>query len=219
MAVTATPPSYADLELHLLQQHRLPAPPPPSAVACPVALRFTLPGSDVAPDLLGGRLPTAAFDFAALRTLALDPAAYGRALGHMLFADPDLLSAWREARTMAHAQHLGLRLRLRLPLDSPPLHALLWETLWVPGEPSPLAQSDHLLFSRYLESRDRTPLSPPPAGGLAALVVAANPHDLAQRNLALIDAAGEIARARAALEPAIAVQTLNPGEHATLDCP
>ena len=208
MAVTTSIPPYADLELQLL---------PPTAGACPITLRFALPGSDTAPDLLRDRLPLVAFDLAALRRLALDADAYGRALGAMLFADPDLLGAWREARGMALVQGGGLRLRLRLPPAAPTLHALHWETLWVPGEPGCLAQSDHLLFSRYLESTDRTPVTPRSLQGLTTLVVAANPHDLAQKNLAPVDVVGEIARARVALEPSIPVTTLAPGEHATLD--
>lgn len=156
--------------------------------------RFTSPNHDV---LAAADAPVA-LDHAALQALSLDPAGYGRQLSAALFADPQLRAAWQQARAVA--QQLGvLRLRLRLDAGAPALHALRWELLRDPEDDTPLALSERVLLSRYLESRDFTPLAIPLRPALHALVIVANPTNLATFGLAELDVEGEVGRARTAL--------------------
>jgi hypothetical protein len=156
--------------------------------------RFTSPAHDVLP---AANVPIA-FDLPGLQALGLDPDAYGRQLSAALFADPRLRAAWQQAR--AAAQQLGaLRLRLRLDSDAPDLHDLRWELLRDPENHEPLALSERVRLSRYLESRDFSPLTIPLRPELRALVVIASPSDLVRFQLTEIDVDGEVARAQAAL--------------------
>lgn len=156
--------------------------------------RFTSPNHDV---LAAADVPIA-LDHAALRALNLDPAAYGRQLTASLFAEPQLRAAWQQARAVA--QQLGaLRLRVRLDAGAPDLHALRWELLRDPEDDTPLALSERVRLSRYLESRDFTPLAIPIRPELRALVIVANPTNLAAYKLAEVDVEGEVGRARTAL--------------------
>jgi formylglycine-generating enzyme required for sulfatase activity len=198
----------ADLELELTGL-------PDDPTSHRVALRLRLPESDVDLDLLKGRAPVARFAVESLLERQANAANYGATLGEMLLADADLLAAWREARGIAHSRGQRLRLRLCLGSGAEALHTLRWEALRIPGESGFLAQSDDLLFSRYLPSRDRRPVTATPVGQVQALVVVANPSGLGAQ-LAPVDVEGELRRARAALGD-IALRTLAPGERATLN--
>ena len=83
----------------------------------------------------------------------------------------------------------------------------------------PIATSGNLLFSRYLSSQYLAPLGPRPRRDLRALVVVANPMNLAEYQLAAIDTAAELARVRKCLEPipAEVLTQLDRGVRATLD--
>ena len=155
--------------------------------------RFTSPAHDV----LVADVPVV-FDHAALQTHGLDPAAYGRQLAADLFADPRLRATWQQARAVAQ-QHGALRLRLRLDASAPALHALRWELLSDPEDDVPLALSERVRLSRYLESADFSPLNLPLRPELRALVVVASPANLASFALTELDVEGEVARAQAAL--------------------
>ncbi|WP_255604545.1 AAA-like domain-containing protein [Oscillochloris sp. ZM17-4] len=133
-----------------------------------------------------------------LQALSLDPVGYGRALAKGLFSDPQLRVAYQQIRAVA--QQIGaLRLRLRLDISAPELHALRWELLRDPENDEPLALSERVRLSRYLESRDFTPLNIPLRPDLRALVIVASPSNLGSFQLAEIDVDGEVARAQTAL--------------------
>jgi len=87
--------------------------------------------------------------------------------GEDLFADPSLSSffksAWNEARGT-------LRLVVQIDPEDRELNALRWETLYHDG--LYLARDANRPFSRLLESRDWTRVSPRPKGALRALAVA-----------------------------------------------
>lgn len=157
--------------------------------------RFTSPAHDVQPvaNIL------LQLDHAALRALHLDPVAYGRTLSAALFVDPRVRAAWQQA--CAVAQQSGvLRLRIRLDVSDPDLHSIMWETLRDPEDDTPLALSERIRLSRYLEGFDFSPLVTPRRPALRALIVVANPSDLDRYGLAPVDVAGEVASARAALD-------------------
>ncbi|MCS6889844.1 MAG: hypothetical protein NZQ09_16700, partial [Chloroflexus sp.] len=89
-------------------------------------LRLTL--RDGHTDTKRGPFAAGPFDETALRAQALDPIAYGAALGAMLFSDHAALTAYRELRAAAlnRAAAAAFRLQLHLP---DPLHGLRWEAL------------------------------------------------------------------------------------------
>ena len=181
-----------------------------------VDLRLVLPGSDadVRTKLEGLRL---AVD--ELRQLAPDAAAYGRRLGQDLFALPDVRAVFAKARALEGQ----LRVRLFIGPNAPELHGLRWETLTDPEQPdaaAPLLMGERVLFSRYVGSPDWRRVPPRAKGALRALVVVANPTDLATyapggQPLAPIDVPAEVARARAGLA-GIAATVLGQSERASL---
>jgi hypothetical protein len=131
---------------------------------------------------------------------------YGRVLTESLFSDPNVKTEFARARTAASVAGVPLRLRLRIAPSAPELHALRWETLLDPDDGSPLLTNKNVLFSRYLTSTDWRPVPMRLRSELRALIVAADPTDLADyqrddRKLAPIDVTGELARARRALQP------------------
>ena len=63
--------------------------------------------------------------------------------------------------------------------SAPELHDVRWETLRDPGNGASLLTNESVLFSRYLSSLDWRPAGVRPKAGLRALVVIANPSDLA----------------------------------------
>ena len=203
--------AYADLEIGL---HRW------SAESYAVELRYSQPGSDADTRLVQGGSAQVQFDLARLRALALDGAAYGQLLGESLLKDK-VGQAFRAA--WQNAQSLGSPLRLRLFIgpSAPELHGLRWETLRDPLDGAALLTGERILFSRYLSSYDWRRVRLRSQGELSALVVVANPANLATyrpdgRPLAPVDVAGELARAEAGLGEA-AVVPLASGGAATLD--
>ncbi len=174
-----------------------------------VDLVFSLPGSetDTCPlcDQTNDLPVTLRFDTAELRACEADTAAYGRALGAMLFADERLARAVAQARAAAASQERPLRLRLAIAADAPELHALRWETLYAPGDDMPLALSERVILTRTLGSADWQPVNLRAKSELRALVVIAAPENLAEYDLAPIDVAGELCRVEKALD---AMQTI-----------
>jgi hypothetical protein len=143
-----------------------------------------------------------AIDQRRLCALALDPAAYGLALGQMLLADPLLARLTAQARAIAQQRNVPVRLRLTLAPDAAQLHTLRWETLRDPAAPDapPLTLGAQVAFSRYLSSTDWQAVGLRPAGPQRALVVIACPSDLADYQLAPFDVAAE----RLLIEPSLA---------------
>ena len=130
-----------------------------------------------------------AIDQARLHALALDPRAYGLALGQMVLADPLLTRVVAQARAIAQQREVPLRVRLTLAADAAELHTLRWEALRDPDAPdSPLLTAGGLVsFSRYLSSADWQPVRLHPSGPQRALAVLACPSDLADYHLTPFD--------------------------------
>lgn len=198
---------YADLEITLNRWN---------ADTYRVELRYTQPDSDADIRLAPGTPALARFDPVQLQMLALDPTAYGTLLGANLLGDQNVRAAFTQARTNARSLDAALRLRLFIDAGASELHALRWETLRDPQDGASLVTSERILFTRYLASQDWRRVQVKPQAALRALVFISNPSDLADYGLAPVDVAGELARAQASLG-SIAVTTLAPNEHATLN--
>ena len=203
--------SCADLEIGL---HRR------DADSYGVELRFSQPQSDADVRLLRGESAPVHFDFPRLRELGTDSAAYGLLLGQGLLSDGAIQQVLAQARVAAQSQGVSLRLRLLIGPSAPELHSLRWETLRHPQDDRSLLTGEDLHFSRYLSSVDWRPVRLQPKKDLSALVVIANPGDLANyaptgQPFQPVDVAGELARARSALGT-IPVQALASGGQATL---
>lgn len=180
--------THAELELTLRAQ---------SDSRATADLRFRAPGSVADADLALG-VPVA-LDPHALLALSSDWLAYGRVLTRQLFAEAPMREGWARVQGFAQGAGAPLRLRLRIDRGADELHALRWELLQDPATGRPLCRSERVLFARSLDSDDLAPLATPALAALRALVVVANPHDLAAYRLAPVDVPGELARARAAL--------------------
>jgi len=166
-----------------------------------VEMRFSMPDSDADIRLVrsAGQPALIQIDVDRLRTLALDPDAYGKQLGAHLFGNLAVQAAFNQARASAQTHEAPLRLRLLIDPGAPELHAIRWETLRDAETNQLLFAGEHILFSRYLSSLDWQPVRLRPRADLTALVAIANPTDLGRYNLAAVDVQGELARAKANL--------------------
>jgi hypothetical protein len=203
---------YADLEIGL---HRR------DAENYGVELRFLHPEGDADVRLIGAIPALVQFDLDRLRELAGDAEAYGQMLTDSLFANSEVREAFLQARTSAQSLDMPLRLRIFIGPSAPELHRLRWETLRDPQDSSHLVIGEHLLFSRYLSSLDWRPVGLRPKVDLTALVVVANPEDVADwqpgdQPLAPLDVEGELERARAGLA-GISITSLASEGSATLE--
>jgi len=139
-------------------------------------------------------------DLEALSGLELQPGKYGEALARALAVEP-LAAELEQARAVCESGGVPLRVRLFLGPGAQELHALRWETMGDPRNPTTswLSQQD-VFFSRYLSSFDWRPVLLKPRTELSALVVIANPSDLGDYpDLAPVDIPGAEARIKEAL--------------------
>jgi hypothetical protein len=133
---------------------------------------------------------------------ANNPAAYGQQLFDDLFAPENVQRLYDEVRAIAQKENRPLRLRLFIERDAPELHDWRWETL---NDPRPgggsLLTNERILFSRFLSSNSWEAAPLRAEGDLRALVVIANPGNLAdpQINLTPVDVPQESQRAQAGL--------------------
>ena len=202
---------YADLEIGLHRRDRK---------TLTVELRFSHTESAADDRLESGGSLRVGFDLDALQYEWYDADAYGRRLTESLFGAPGVRHGFEMARTLAQSADLPLRIRLLIGASAPELHDVWWETLRDPQDGTPLLMDEGLLFSRYLASRDWRPVGVRPQSAMRALVVVANPSDLADyeadgRALPPVDVDGELERARSALAP-IPVTALASGGAATV---
>lgn len=133
----------------------------------------------------------------ALRGLAALPDAYGGALSGMIFV-PALREAWREALGYRAGASTSIRVRLTLRGDDA-LHALRWELLRDPITNEPLAYSERVRFSRYLNTSNLDGVQVPSRPNLQAVIAVANPAALPSYKLQPIDVLSEVARAQTGL--------------------
>jgi hypothetical protein len=176
---------YADLEIGL---HRR------DAVSYTVEFRYNPPDSDA--DMRFGDIQEAQVEFD-LEDLNQTYVAseYGKKLTQTIFGNNSIRDAFEKARANAEGKEATLRIRLVIGPSAPNLHSLHWEALLDAPDGSPLTTNENLLFSRYLSSLDWRPVRLRSKGDLQALVVVANPSDLAENKLAPVDVQGELARA------------------------
>ena len=197
---------YADLEITLSRWDK---------DSYRVELRYTQPDSETDTRLNAPALVK--FDRTALRALELQPDKYGAELGARLFGDANVKAMFAQSRASANTQRLDLRLRLIIDPTAAELHELRWETLRDPSDNASLATSERVVFTRYLAAQDFRPVKIKPQRDLRALVFISNPTNLADlENFAPIDAAGELERARKALDK-LEIITLAEKELATLN--
>ena len=198
----------ADLELGL---HRF------DAENYSVEFRFSLPDSDTEVRVGQAQPALFQFDHSKLLSQANVPDEYGKSLAQALFADPAIKSAFDQARSVAQSNDHPLRIRLLIGPSAPELHSLKWETLRDPQDNNLLFAGENLLFSRYLSSLDWRPVRLRPKSELSALIAVANPSDLGEYDLAAVDVARELDRARLAFKE-IAITVLpDQGRQVTLE--
>jgi CHAT domain/SIR2-like domain len=137
-----------------------------------------------------------------LRKLVNDEQAYGAALTDMVFKPKEVRSFYTLAVAAAQATPVHFRLRIE---GAPEYHGVRWELLRDPNSPEhAVATSHHMLFSRYLGSKDWRPVEMRELRNPRALIVIANPANLGEwspggRELQPVDVEAELARAQAAL--------------------
>ncbi len=198
---------FADLELSL---HRR------DGSNYSVEMRFTQPNSDADIRLGSDQLISVTFDLPSLQMMIADPAEYGEALAKSLFADPNVLSGFAQARASAQSLQAFLRVRLLIGPSAPELNTIYWEALRDLKDKSPLFTGENILISRYLSSDDWRPVKLRPKGDLRALTAASNPSNLKDYKLAAVDVPGELGRAKEALG-SIPITELGDKEKCTLN--
>ena len=130
--------------------------------------------------------------------LTEDEPTYGAALSSMLFAPDQIRSFFIAARAGTEQRGLPLHLRILVDPRAPrSIQSLRWESLRDPEDHQPRATRAGFLLSRYLTAPDWRKIAPPPRHDLRALVVIANPSDLARhtpgnRILHRVDVAAEL---------------------------
>jgi hypothetical protein len=201
---------YAELEISL---HRR------EAGSYSIDFRFNQPDSDA--DIRLGQfiLTEADIDLEALQELVITPQKYGEKLTQDFFSQPGVLAAFTQALTSAQSLDCPVRLRLSIGVSASELHSLRWETMQNPLDNTPLCTNENIIFSRYLSSLDWRPVRLRSKGDLSALVLVANPSNLEEYNLAVVDVSAEIERARAGLGSIKmrAIPDPSKDEHATID--
>jgi hypothetical protein len=125
---------------------------------------------------------------------------YGRHLTEYLFEDPKIRDTFLCAINATAANGDRCRLRLFISNTALELQKLRWELLEKPDNHERLSTSDHVLFSRYLFSRDFRSVQLRPRGNIRVLIAVSTltPEHAAKFNLAPLDAVVEIARAQKA---------------------
>jgi GAF domain-containing protein/two-component sensor histidine kinase len=181
---------YATLEISLR---------PSSGDSYAVEIRFQRSDSGAETQLVSGNEHIQiSLDIESLLAYQDDFQEYGRRLSAMLFAHGRVRDAFVKARAQVEGSNITLRVALRLNPDDA-LQSLAWETLRDPERDTLLFSTERVLFTRYLDSPDMTPVVSRPRDTLRALVVVTNPVDLPDYRLAPIDVAQEVARCRKAL--------------------
>src|ERR1039457_4209744 len=175
-------------------------------------LRSTLPDGEVDVTSTG----VAQFDFERLRALSLETLRYADLLTNSLFNDPTVATAFNEVRSAAQALETTLQIRLVVDSNAAELHSLRWETLLDLRDGSYLFSGEQVLFSRYLSSLDWQPVHLSPRTQLKALVVVANPANLAEFQLPPVDVQSEVTRAQTSMRD-VGVTTLASAGTATLN--
>jgi len=125
------------------------------------------------------------------------PLLYGRYLGEALFQGT-IRDSFNQAWSQSNNDN---PLQVWLTVDDPELKPLQWQRLCFPldGQWDHLCLYQNIIFSRYITSQSSTPFPPIGRQDMRALVVVANPPNLAEYKLAPFDAAAIIAEIKTAL--------------------
>jgi hypothetical protein len=127
-----------------------------------------------------------------------DASEYGRILTEYLFTDKRIRETFLSALNLIQANGDRCRLRLFIHPSALELQKLRWELLQRPDNNDRLSTSDHILFSRYLFSRDFRAVQLRPRNDIRVLVAISTltPEHSAKFNLPTFDVEAEVARAR-----------------------
>ena len=150
-------------------------------------------------------------DEAELLKRQYDAGVYGEQLAAQLFASPDARSFLDQTLAVAASQETPLHLRLFINAGAEALHSLRWETLRLPGSAAPLAASEWVRFSRYLDGNDWRPVRTATRDALRALIAVASP-DVTGTTLAEVITQNELAATRAGLGDIPAVELAGRGQ-------
>jgi hypothetical protein len=126
---------------------------------------------------------------------------YGRHLTEYFFEDPKVRDTFLCAINATAANGDRCRLRFFISNTALELQKLRWELLERPDNHERISTSDHVLFSRYLFSRDFRAVQLRPRGNIRGLIAVSTltPENVCKFKLAPLDAAAEIARVQKAL--------------------
>jgi tetratricopeptide (TPR) repeat protein len=161
---------------------------------------------------------SAPFNADDLRQRTLDPEDYGHALSRHLFADQTIRELFVQARSVANARQIPLRVRLSIDESAEDVHNFRWETLTVPGDTeSFLTLNQNFFFSRYLSGGGWQAVYRPPRNELQALVVIANPSNLEDYDLAPIKVEQEKHHITSSIQDKISVDIIASQGQATLE--
>ena len=125
-------------------------------------------------------------------------------LYHNLFSDPKIHERFKLGCTLSEGSEMPVRVRLYIADDAVELHPLVWEALRDPESGELLVTRERFLFSRFISNEDFRPIRFRAQDQLRALVVIANPSNVADykpggRPLTPLDVPGETARATQSL--------------------
>jgi hypothetical protein len=144
-----------------------------------VELRFLAARSDTETCILKDKTaPLQKADLDALNDLHPGSNEYAETLTQLLFADPMLAVAFERALTSSKTLNVPLRIRVLLDSNIKELHTVCWEALR-DFSGKPLFTSENVFFSRYIQSLDGAVRECPAGQKLKALIVIANPANLA----------------------------------------
>jgi hypothetical protein len=194
----------------------------PQAEGFQLTVLYNAPG-DSNDDRYFGQQPVR-LDLAALKELSdeADVDDYGLLLGEMIFIDSTRATLAKALKALEASQSAALHLRIVVDAHAPlQYQEIRWESLCEPGTGRRLTTSEKVRFSRYLPAgRGNQPTVLARADAMTALVVVANPADIAQHaagasELAPIQVDRELSRARAALGHMTLRELPESGRHAT----
>jgi formylglycine-generating enzyme required for sulfatase activity len=185
---------------------------------CRAQLRYRAPGSLVETRLGMGDAAAPLVELSDPGDETLDVDSYARTLTGILFSNPGLLQPFADAITSAAAANAILRIRLWIDSPTSRLHDIRWETLLNPRDDTRLSAGERILFSRGMSSQNAIPITLNPPEEANALLVVANPSDLARYKLAPINEQTELSRASTDLAGLRSIVTLpGKGGRATFD--
>ena len=128
-----------------------------------------------------------------------DFAEYEAALSTQVFSNQVIRDHFNRFCSGALDNGRDLRIRVVVADEALELHQVIWETLREPVQSQRISTMERVWLTRYILSTDMRPTSIEEREKVRALVAASNPTDLNNYKLAVVDAEGEMRRAKDAL--------------------